>query len=187
MKKTISVDLGKEDYTIALMNKLGFIEESRHVIGSNFSEEKIQLTFEGRSTDYHENDFIKVKNHPEGYFVFYSLRVPNGYFTNSEEKFKQAHDKENKTSFEIHSFETAAFDKQNENSILKKNVVIDSLDNGISIPLRIKLTRLGLVTLSDLEKYTESEIISLLNLERNNIRKKEIKGLILKYDINLKK
>lgn len=183
MKKTISVDLTKEDYIIALMDKLGFVEESRHISGGD--QEKIILTFKGRGTDYHENDYIKDQSSPEGYSVFYSLRVPHGYYTNSEEKFKEVHDKSNKTCFEIHSFETAAFDKQNETSFLNKNVVIDSLDNGISIPLRISFTRLGLVTLNELEKYTENEIIYLFRKNKTSL--KEIKGLILKYGLTLQK
>lgn len=99
VKKTIIVDIGKESYIISLMNKIGFHEEERKV-----TEEKIIITFSGNSEDYHENDYIKVKTDLCGYFVFYSIRIPNGCFTNSYDIFKDAHDKENKTDFEILSF-----------------------------------------------------------------------------------
>jgi hypothetical protein len=104
IKKTVSVDIGKEDYIIALMNKIGFKEEERETPGGYMSEEKIQITFGGYDLDYHENDYVKVKSDTEGYFFFYSLRKPNGYFTNSEETFKDIHDKAKRTDFEICSF-----------------------------------------------------------------------------------
>jgi hypothetical protein len=104
VRKTISVALGKEDYIIALMNKVKFIEEDRTFTGGHMSEEKIQITFGGYNTDYHENDYVKVKTQTDGYSFFYSLRRPDGYFTNSEEAFRGAHDKAKEYNFEICSF-----------------------------------------------------------------------------------
>lgn len=104
LKKTVSVAIGKEDYIISLMNKIGFMEEERKTTGGYMSEERIQITFGGYNTDYHENDYVKVKSDKQGYFFFYSLRKPDGVFTNSEEKFKNIHDKAKLNDFEICSF-----------------------------------------------------------------------------------
>ena len=104
IKKTVSVAIGKEDYIIALMNKIGFKEEERKTTGGYMSEERIQITFGGYNTDYHENDYVKVKSDTQGYFFFYSLRQSDGYFTNSEEIFKDIHDKAKRSDFEICSF-----------------------------------------------------------------------------------
>jgi len=104
IKKTVSVRLGLEDYTIALMNKNGWKEIERSVTGGQMSEERLQITFEGYDTDYQENDYIKVvANQNEGYFHFYSLRRVDGYYTNSLEIFEKYHN-EAKTNFEIRSF-----------------------------------------------------------------------------------
>ena len=97
IKKTVSVAIGKEDYIIALMDK-------RKTTGGYMSEERIQITFGGYNTEYHENDYVKVKSDTQGYFFFYSLRQSDGYFTNSEEIFKDIHDKAKRTDFEICSF-----------------------------------------------------------------------------------
>jgi hypothetical protein len=104
IKKTVSVRLGLEDYTIALMNKNGWKEIERSATGGQMSEERLQITFEGYDTDYQENDYIKVvANQKEGYFHFYSLRRVDGYYTNSLEIFEKYHN-EAKTNFEICSF-----------------------------------------------------------------------------------
>ena len=81
IKKTVSVAIGKEDYIIALMDKIGFKEEERKTTGGYMSEERIQITFGGYNTEYHENDYVKVKSDTQGYFFFYSLRQSDGYFT----------------------------------------------------------------------------------------------------------
>jgi len=104
IKKTVSVALGKEDYIIALMDKIGFKEEERKTTGGQMSEERIQITFNGYDSDYHENDYVKVKSDAAGNFFFYSLRVPDGYFTNRDEIFKDFHDKARLADFEILSF-----------------------------------------------------------------------------------
>lgn len=104
IKKTVSVSLGKEAYIIALMNKIGFTEEERKTTGGYMSEERIQITFGGYDNDYHENDYIKVEPDSKGYSFFYSLRVPDGYYTDNEETFKDFHDKVKLSSFEIFSF-----------------------------------------------------------------------------------
>lgn len=106
IKKTVSLRLGVEDCIIALMSKIGFEEVERKTTGGYMSEERIQITFCGYNTDYHENDYIKVKSDSEGYFYFYSLRQPEGYYTNKLELFKELHDKK-ATCFEICSFESA--------------------------------------------------------------------------------
>lgn len=106
IKKTVSVPLGKEDYTIALMDKIGFKEEDRKATGGQMSEERLQITFGGYDIDYNENGYIKVEsgNNPD-YGYFYSLRVPYGYYTSKLENFKDFHDKAN-----IHNFEVSSFD-----------------------------------------------------------------------------
>jgi hypothetical protein len=42
------------------MNKLGFEEIDRKTTGGYMSSEKIQITFEGKEEDYHENDYVKT-------------------------------------------------------------------------------------------------------------------------------
>ena len=51
IKKTVSVTLGKEDYIIALMDKIGFNEEERKTTGGYMGAERIQITFSGYNTD----------------------------------------------------------------------------------------------------------------------------------------
>ena len=104
IKKTVSVNIGNEEYIIALMDKIGFKEEERKTTGGYMGAERIQITFGGYNTDYHENDYVKVKSDTQGYFFFYSLRYSDGYFTNSEEIFKNIHDKAKRNDFEICSF-----------------------------------------------------------------------------------
>ncbi len=109
IKKTVSVTIGKELYIIALMDKIGFKEEDRNTTGGYMSEEKLQITFGGYDTDYHENDYVKVKSETQNYFFFYSLKYTDGYYTNSEENFKAIHDKVKRTDFEICSFLSEQF------------------------------------------------------------------------------
>ena len=104
IKKTVSVNIGNEEYIIALMDKIGFKEEERKTTGGYMGAERIQITFCGYNTDYHENDYVKVKSDTQGYFFFYSLRYSDGYFTNCEEAFKDIHDKAKRNDFEICSF-----------------------------------------------------------------------------------
>lgn len=95
-KKTFSVSLGKEIYLIALMERMGWQEESRIPTGGYMSEERLMITFQGLAEDYTVNDYIKVPSLPQGdkeYFHFYSVLVPNGYYTNSVENFKKEHDR----------------------------------------------------------------------------------------------
>lgn len=94
-KKTVSVVLGREDYIIALMNKMDFVEVERRITGGQMSEEKIQLTFEGRESKYNENGYIQVKAEREGFSYYYYLRVTDGYYTENLENFKRLHDKRN--------------------------------------------------------------------------------------------
>ena len=79
IKKTVSVNIGNEEYIIALMDKIGFKEEERKTTGGYMGAERIQITFGGYNTDYHENDYVKVKSDTQGYFFFYSLRYSDGY------------------------------------------------------------------------------------------------------------
>ena len=103
MKKTISVSLGKEVYLIAIMDAIGFAEVERKSTGGYMSEEKLQMTFSGDEKDYNEGYYIKVPM-PNGAHYYYSLRYPDGFFTSSYEKFKNAHDKANTNNFELCSF-----------------------------------------------------------------------------------
>ena len=105
IKKTISSELGFENYIILLMNKIGFKEVDRYVTGGQMSSEKVVITFEGFDSDYKENDYIKMPVGVNGYFNFYSLREPNGYHTNTVEKFKEVHYK-SASNIEICSFES---------------------------------------------------------------------------------
>jgi len=93
MKKTISVDLGKEDYIIALMKDINFVEIDRSICGGTMSSEKIQLTFEGDESDYNENGYVQIINNTPyvGYSYYYSLGFPEGYYTNDIERFKSVH------------------------------------------------------------------------------------------------
>lgn len=104
IKKTISTFLGKENYIIALMEKLGFREEERKAILTPDGDEKLILTFDGYEGDYHENDYVKVKGPTNGYFYYYSLAVPYGMYTNNDDSFKEMHDKLKTTNFVIGTF-----------------------------------------------------------------------------------
>lgn len=104
MRKTMSVGIGKEAYIIALMDAIGFKEVERRVTGGYMSEEKIQFTFEGEAEKYRETDYVKVPTRSEGYFIYYSLRCPDGYSMNSDEAFRDMNDRANTNDFELCSF-----------------------------------------------------------------------------------
>lgn len=93
IKKTTSCDLGREVYIIALMNKLGFKEVERHITGGLHSSERIIITFEGLDSDYHENDYVKRHSGNGDFYYYYSLKVPDGYYTDTFSIFKSVHDK----------------------------------------------------------------------------------------------
>lgn len=102
INKTISTNLGSEDYIIALMQKISFKEICRFITGGQMGSEKIIITFEGYDIDYKENDFVR-KLARDDYYYYYSLRVPEGYYTNDFKYFKNIHDK-SAQSIDVFSF-----------------------------------------------------------------------------------
>lgn len=102
IKKTFSIDLGREYILIALMQDLGFKEISRQITGGQMSAEKVQFVFEGWDCDYNENGYVK-EDSEYGAHTYYSLRVLEGYYTNYFGQFKIAHDKRLK-SFTVNHF-----------------------------------------------------------------------------------
>lgn len=108
-RKTLSCTLGMENYMVALMTKNKWKEVQRTITRTQTDDERISITFEGLDTDYQENDYINVllyKN-VKGYSHFFSLRVPDGFYTDTVDKFKVYHDTK-KVNFEIQSFEDVA-------------------------------------------------------------------------------
>lgn len=94
--KTLFIHINNVNYIIALMNKLNW-----HEVKRKYKNRRVQITFCGRESDYHENDYVKITG--IGGYYFYSLRIIDGYFAKTIEEFKEQHDKTN-LEIEIFSF-----------------------------------------------------------------------------------
>lgn len=107
MKKTVSVNLGTEDFIIALMNDINFLEVDRVACGGTMSSERLQLTFEGYEYDYNENGYIEVPHINDGetipYSWFYSIQFPEGSYEKSLDNFKDRIEKK-KVEIEVKHF-----------------------------------------------------------------------------------
>lgn len=103
MKKTISVNLGNEDFVIALMKYIGFSEVDRVSCGGTMSTEKLQLTFEGKEEDYQDDCYVEVKTPNNRKSTFYSINRPDGITMETIQEFKQYH-YQGKMEIEIKTF-----------------------------------------------------------------------------------
>lgn len=88
MKKTFTVEIGNEQFIIALMNDMQWKEIDRVSSGGMMSPPVLLLTFEGHQADLNENKYIESDN---GYCsIFYSIEYPNGHQIKDVEEFKKS-------------------------------------------------------------------------------------------------
>lgn len=101
MKKTIIVTPDSLQFKAidALMKEIKYEEVERFITGGLHSAIQYVITYQGRDIDYNENSFVFFESNGSGnsFGHYFSLSLPDGYFTNDINIFIEEISKSKKT------------------------------------------------------------------------------------------